>query len=79
MSHKVEYADDGRSPIRTLTVMQPKGTLDLTLNKNKKGNRIRISNADGMVLNVSTDKVASFIDALNKVATRGVKVSQQAA
>lgn len=75
---KVTYAEDTR-PIKAVTLTQPKGTLDLTINKNSKGNRIRVSNAEGMVINVASTELTHFIDALNKVAKFGVKVSQRAA
>lgn len=73
----VNYAEDTR-PIRTVTLVQPKGTWDLTLNKNAKGNRIRIESKNGDIVNVDTNKLPLFIEALNKVAKYGVKVSQAA-
>lgn len=75
---KVNYVEDTR-PIKTVTLVQPKGTLDLTLNKNSNGTRIRIANAEGNVLNVATTELTHFIEALNKVAKYGAKVSQKAA
>lgn len=75
---KVTYAEDTR-PIKAVTLTQPKGTLDLTLNKNHTGARIRISNKEGMTVNVAVTELTSFIEALNKVAKFGVKVSQKAA
>lgn len=74
---KVNYVEDTR-PIRSVELVQPKGTLDLSISKNAKGTRFRISNADGNVVNVATAKLPEFIDALNKVAKHGAKVSQRA-
>ncbi len=74
---KVNYVEDTR-PIKSVVLSQPKGTLDLTINKNAKGNRLRISNADGNSVNVATTELPHFIEALNKVAKHGVKVSQRA-
>lgn len=75
---KVNYVEDTR-PISSITLAQPKGTLDLTINKNAKGNRIRISNADGNVVNVNVSKLDLFTQALAKVAKSGAKVSRKAA
>lgn len=75
---KVNYVEDTR-PIKSVVLVQPKGSLDLTINKNANGNRIRISNAEGNIVNVATTELPSFIDALNKVAKFGAKTSQRAA
>lgn len=74
---KVNYAEDTR-PLKSVVLGQPKGTLDLTVNKNAKGNRIRISNKDGNTINVATTELMHFIEAVNRVAKFGVKVSQRA-
>lgn len=73
----VNYVEDTR-PIKSVVLKQPKGTWDLTLNKNAKGNRIRIESKAGDVVNVATTELAHFIDALNQVSKRGAKVSQRA-
>lgn len=75
---KVNYVEDTR-PIKSVVLVQPKGTFDLTLSKNAKGNRIRISNKEGNVINVATTEIANFVEALNKVNKSGVKLSRKAA
>ena len=73
----VNYVEDTR-PIKSVVLAQPRGTWDLTINKNAKGNRIRIESKAGDVVNVATTELANFIAALNKVHTKGAKVSQRA-
>lgn len=75
---KVNYVEDTR-PIKSAVLTQPKGSLDLTINKNANGSRLRISNKDGNVVNVALVELPNFILALNKVAKHGAKVSQRAA
>lgn len=75
---KVNYAEDTR-PVTSIVLTQPEGTLDLTINKNAKGSRLRISNRDGNVVNVDTSKLPLFIEALNRVAKHGTKTSQRSA
>lgn len=75
---KVNYVEDTR-PIKSVVLEQPKGSLNLTLNKNANGERIRISNRDGQIINVALSEVDSFKAALDKVAKHGVKVSQRSA
>lgn len=78
MGIQVNYVEDTR-PITSVKLTQPKGSLDLTMNKNAKGNRIRIANADGHVINVAVSEVPNFKAALDKVLAKGVNVSQRAA
>lgn len=78
MGLSVNYVEDTR-PIKTAVLSQPKGTLDLTMSKNAKGNRIRISNRDGNVVNVAVTELPGFIDGLNRLVKFGAKVSQRAA
>lgn len=75
---KANYVEDTR-PLKSFTLVQPKGTLDLTINKNAKGTRLRISNTDGNTVNVAVSELGDFVKALNEVAKRGVNVSQRAA
>jgi hypothetical protein len=75
---KVNYVEDTR-PVKAVTLTQPKGSLDLTLNKNYNGQRIRIANSDGSVVNVAVSELGEFKKALDLVASKGVKVSQRAA
>lgn len=72
---KVTYLEDTR-PIKSITVTQPKGTLDLTLTKNTAGSRVRMTNSHGETVNVAVSEVTSFIEALNKITKFGAKAEQ---
>ena len=74
---KVNYVEDTR-PIKSATVTQPKGTLDLTLFKNSDGNRIRVRNTAGETINIAVSEIASFKEGLDKVAKYGAKNSKAA-
>lgn len=74
---KYNHVEDTR-PVTSIVLVQPKGSLDLTINKNSNGKRIRISNKAGETVNIAIEKIADFKLALDAVAARGVKVSQKA-
>ncbi len=78
MAFTANYVEDTR-PLTSVVLHQPKGSLDLTLAKNKDGNRIRISNKKGMVVNVATSEVAEFISVITKIAKQGVKSASRRA
>lgn len=78
MTFEVELVED-TSPIRTATLIQPQGYLDLTLNKDKKGKGVRVSNESGNRVYVAISEIPELIKALEAVVKRGINVSQQAA
>ena len=78
MPFEVEVVED-TSPIRSATLIQPEGYLDLTLNKDKKGKGERISNDSGNSNYAANSEITKLIKALEAVVKRGIPVSQQAA
>lgn len=73
---KVTHVEDTR-PVKSLTVTQPKGTLDVTLSKNKAGSRIRLTNSLGDTINIANNatSLAEFKQALDKIVKCGAKAA----
>lgn len=63
------------APVRIATVSNPKGYLDLKVAKNKNGKALRLFNGNGDRVMIATSSIPGLIEALNKVATKGVSVS----
>ena len=61
-------------PVEFLTLKNPKGYLDLTINKGANGKAVRISNKMTSV-NVGLDKIDDLITALREVKQVGVRTS----
>lgn len=78
MANKIVYATTPRStdPIKQIKVSNARGYLDLTVNKNKNGKAVRISNRLGTShVFIGLKEAADLASAINQIVARGVKLS----
>lgn len=74
----VTHVEDTR-PVKQIRVTNPKGYLDLIINKNKKGSALRISNKFGTSrVYIGVSEVDNLIEALKVAKARAVASSVEA-